>query len=630
MHKKLLNLDRLMLYIAMLSIVFLIATILAPHTGLPHEDAAILYTYTRNLSQYGIISYLPNGPRAEGATDFLWMVLLVPAGWLGIDIHGMSGILNFTAIIFACFRIFTLPNTTRKACAIASCVFTTAIFISGAFISGWAGFSSILFIALISICFLSFNYSTFDLLFIIASSLLLLLRPDGLVYFMSLSLGYAFEHSLYFTRNWQFTLPPTPPPHNRSKFRCFFVGLGSTIWNSRQVIINLSIPIAIFILYWIWRSCYFGMPFPLPFYVKQNFNISFLLYFKTALGLCNDPFIITGIVIVVFTFIAQYLLPMGICLSSPPLWRLQGVRAKLLSNWCRYMFKIADIDRSYLLFIFLCAGQVFYLARFNLLQNFALRFQAPAFAASISFVMVQLVLINPSAIKARNALSSTKNRLISLSFSFLVFGINGVIIAPSLLQYLDSKQSNNFYKISLGLSKLSSTAKPPSLLVTEAGILSYYTMLPTIDAWGLNTPAYSITPLSSVAEIIRLRPDIINVHANFAHMNFSPNYASQMSSNELRHRNWDIMSQAMISFGILYGYKIYVVPEIVHLSCCLSRTEAKSVLDVKRAQLSGKYENLNLFFVRPSTRFAVEIEKVLSRYHGFLVEEPADLRILTW
>ena len=43
---------------------------------IPNEDALILYRYAENFSETGIISYNLNSERAEGATDFLWMIIL--------------------------------------------------------------------------------------------------------------------------------------------------------------------------------------------------------------------------------------------------------------------------------------------------------------------------------------------------------------------------------------------------------------------------------------------------------------------------------------------------------------------------------------------------------------------------
>ena len=42
----------------------------------PAEDAVILYEYAKNLAQTGLITYGVASVPIEGATDFLWMVVI--------------------------------------------------------------------------------------------------------------------------------------------------------------------------------------------------------------------------------------------------------------------------------------------------------------------------------------------------------------------------------------------------------------------------------------------------------------------------------------------------------------------------------------------------------------------------
>ena len=60
------------LQVAVLALAALgcIGLVLAPRFFQPAEDAAILYQYADNLARTGVISYVENGPRAEGGTDF--------------------------------------------------------------------------------------------------------------------------------------------------------------------------------------------------------------------------------------------------------------------------------------------------------------------------------------------------------------------------------------------------------------------------------------------------------------------------------------------------------------------------------------------------------------------------------
>ena len=58
------------------SLTFFSLFLLIGFYSYPQEDALILYRYSSNLAETGQIVFNPNGIRTEGATDFLWMILL--------------------------------------------------------------------------------------------------------------------------------------------------------------------------------------------------------------------------------------------------------------------------------------------------------------------------------------------------------------------------------------------------------------------------------------------------------------------------------------------------------------------------------------------------------------------------
>lgn len=65
-----------LLAILILLPILLVLFVYIPINIHPAEDAAILYSYSQNLADTGVISYNTNGEKAEGATDFLWMILI--------------------------------------------------------------------------------------------------------------------------------------------------------------------------------------------------------------------------------------------------------------------------------------------------------------------------------------------------------------------------------------------------------------------------------------------------------------------------------------------------------------------------------------------------------------------------
>ena len=60
----------------------------------PHEDAYILFRYVENIVAGHGIAFNVGGPRSEGATDFLWLMLVSGSTALGLDVAVAALILN--------------------------------------------------------------------------------------------------------------------------------------------------------------------------------------------------------------------------------------------------------------------------------------------------------------------------------------------------------------------------------------------------------------------------------------------------------------------------------------------------------------------------------------------------------
>ena len=74
--------------------VFFIYNLWLISNGHFHEDAYILFIYVDNILSGNGISYYPGGPHAEGATDFLWLLLLAGVGLSGLDVGTSAILLN--------------------------------------------------------------------------------------------------------------------------------------------------------------------------------------------------------------------------------------------------------------------------------------------------------------------------------------------------------------------------------------------------------------------------------------------------------------------------------------------------------------------------------------------------------
>lgn len=209
-------------------------------TGHLHEDAYILYIFSESLANGNGISYFPGGPPAEGATDFLWMLLLAFGKYLNIDVAISATILNgigLAAITF--FSIRLLPNNVKywKVYTVSS-VLVFVILLSQVAQASVAGFSSGFYCSFVAAIFYLLFTRNLKWLFLIPllGITIGLLRPDGVIIGSVASLV-----GMYFT------------------FR-------SDVY--KKYLISSAVAIFIGVIYFYWRYQYFGYLLPLPLYVK--------------------------------------------------------------------------------------------------------------------------------------------------------------------------------------------------------------------------------------------------------------------------------------------------------------------------------------------------------------------------
>ena len=139
----------------------------------PAEDAIMLFGYAKNLATEGIITYgHGTSVPVEGATDFLYMLLISAFSALGVEEFASSLILNYLGIILICYIFY---RQTRS-------IFTAlvAILLTPYFYASMLGFSAMLFSALYVLC-LHLNLQG-DRRLYLASLVLCLIRPDGVLW----------------------------------------------------------------------------------------------------------------------------------------------------------------------------------------------------------------------------------------------------------------------------------------------------------------------------------------------------------------------------------------------------------------------------------------------------------------
>ena len=219
------------LYWMLLVLVALSFLVLGSYYGfLPAEDAAILYNYSENLSEYGVISYSPMGSREEGATDFLYMVILALFHSVGFDTFKSALFLNGVGLSLSCFIV---SYGIRKYRSLFLALTIVGFATSAGTLSSLVGFSTCFFGAsMLLTAFLL--HKGYERGFLIAATVCALIRPE--VFFVSAVLVGIWILSIEKKR--------------------------------RGVIQTLVFYIVPCASYWVWRTIYFDNILPLPIQIK--------------------------------------------------------------------------------------------------------------------------------------------------------------------------------------------------------------------------------------------------------------------------------------------------------------------------------------------------------------------------
>lgn len=154
---------------------------LALDSGHPNEDAYILFKYVDNLvGGHGIVFY-PGGPPTEGATDFLWLLLLSASTWMGADVALAAVLWNGLGAGLAAAVLSTVVVRSGISWQWMWCLAVSlfVLLFHGA-IAAMSGFSTMLFSALmLSGCMLVWERK--PVLLPVLGLVLVLFRPEGVV-----------------------------------------------------------------------------------------------------------------------------------------------------------------------------------------------------------------------------------------------------------------------------------------------------------------------------------------------------------------------------------------------------------------------------------------------------------------
>lgn len=159
-----------------LGLIFFASALLILTFGNLHEDAYILFQYSKKLaSGQGIVFDEVSGP-TEGATDFLWMVKLAFMYYVGLDLGSSAALLNSVGLVLISYVVLKLSE--KLDWRAFSSLFL--VLFSGGFSAALGGFSTLAyggFIMLFGYSVIQRQYRNLSLLSLIIS----LFRPDGVL-----------------------------------------------------------------------------------------------------------------------------------------------------------------------------------------------------------------------------------------------------------------------------------------------------------------------------------------------------------------------------------------------------------------------------------------------------------------
>lgn len=424
---------------------FLARSVLYLYRAHPHDDAYILFGYVRRfVAGEGIVFY-PGGEHAEGATDFLWFAALSALHRLGLDVALAACLLNAAggALLGA---VLGGPIARSRGLLLGLLVPAT---LAGGAIAAVAGFGSLFFSAAAAwVLFLAIQAieggpraGSANLAIPFGGLLLGLIRPDGLV----LGAGFVLVAAFAATRQ----------------------GL------SRAFASRCLVAAAIGAAYFAWRWSYFGLPLPLPLYVK---------------GHAAGEFAGAASVRAWFLFRGggwPLALALALLLALGGRGQARGPRPSTLA--------IAAAP-------FLAHLAVLGLARQS--QNAAFRFEAPAQTALLCLLAV-------AAVRAMEVRSAPRMRWLVAAVAF-AGAVPGVLAGAKLIGDFEGLRT---YVDVFG-PRLGAILEPGDkvALGDQAGRIPYWSRARMFDLVGLNTTRTALAPPDQ-DYLASLDPDVFLLYA---------------------------------------------------------------------------------------------------------------------
>lgn len=259
------------IYSSLITVIYVIINIYYISKMNFDEDAFIMFRYVEMFVKgYGITFY-PGGEHLEGATDFLWFILLSIFNKCNIDTGIASIILNSIGVFIITYILTSVIMKSKdKIIRYILFPFSFLWLLIVPVFAAFGGFSVFLYSSIILLT-LHLLYKRVKIIWIpILSIIIALFRPDGVI------LGICFT----------------------------ILGLFLSEKKNRKLyFVNVFIAAIIGITYFLWRYNYFGELLPLPLYVKQATSI--WDSFKINIYDFTTNAVLVGIILFLICYIKQ-------------------------------------------------------------------------------------------------------------------------------------------------------------------------------------------------------------------------------------------------------------------------------------------------------------------------------------
>jgi arabinofuranosyltransferase len=383
------------------------------------DDAYITFRYAENLSSGWGLTFNHEPPRAEGYTSILWTLLMVIPHMLGIDAVSFSKLVGATitmgTIYMMAYGVFTAKDERRIEDRVFGAALACMLLLSFPYfpvhvVSGMETALAAFLYTITAVLFLALQDGRSSKPFLPMACLLLgLTRPEANLYSVVL-----LALALYCT-----------PTSNRLRF---------AVWCFAFYILPG-------VCYFAWRYHYYGLLWPLPFYIKSN-NINFCGLSPT-MDFAKDLAFGFGIPLVLLLFNRRALLLIPILLVSAYFLNIEHI----MGFGHRYFFPFVPI-------LSMLSGLGVSLLTAKLPSKYG--------------VWIRTAFLLLISIAAASGFLATKR----ISNSFLTYS-----------------QGMDRAHIALGhtLAKVQ-WSSTPIIAIGDAGAVPYYSRLETIDTFGLNDP----------------------------------------------------------------------------------------------------------------------------------------------